>query len=168
MSAMTAPMDWRRTLAAILRRREEHDVGIRLPDAGWPGCIRIAGGRGGRRSGRRVRVQARGVLKDPFLECLGTKQAAGDPREDARDVDSGEAAYEREVSGFATLAEGGGEFLAVADELADEAEKAACAGEAGCWGGDGAGHGQIETTDGWSVSRNIFRDISAVGPNHGQ
>jgi hypothetical protein len=42
------------------------------------------------------------------------------------------------------LAERGGEFLAVADQLADEAEKAVGAGEAGCWGGDGAGHGPVE------------------------
>jgi hypothetical protein len=108
--------------------------------------------------GRRVRVQAGGVVQDLVFECLGTKQAACDTREDARDVDGAEAAYEGEVSGFATLAERGGEFLAVVNQLADEAEETAGAGEAGggCWGGDGAGHGWIENMGWRSVSRNIF------------
>lgn len=93
-----------------------------MAGAGCAGSTWVARGRGGLGFGRRVRVQAGDVVKDSFLECLGTKQAAGDTREDARDVFGAEAAYEREVSGFATLAERGGEFLAVADQLADEAE----------------------------------------------
>ncbi len=79
--------------------------------------------------GLRVCVQVGGVVEDLVLERLGAQQAAGDAREDARDVTGAEGAHDGgEVHGFAVLGERGGEFLAIVDQLADEAKEAAGAG----------------------------------------
>jgi len=86
------------------------------------------GGPGGTRPTLRRRVstpghsvQACGVLHEPCLERIGTKQAAGDGRKDQCDVAGAEAA--RDVDNVA-LAQCHGEFLTVVDQLAGEIEKA--------------------------------------------
>jgi hypothetical protein len=86
---------------------------------GWPGCAR----RPWRRSTSGRRVQAVGVAEEPRFERIGAVQAAGDAREDQRDIGGAEAGYDGAGVGEGALPDRGGEFLAVVDELADEAEQ---------------------------------------------
>jgi hypothetical protein len=103
-------------------------------------------GRSVRRRGRGVRPG--GAADQPGFECLGTEQAAGDAREDKRDV----AGAER----VRVAAECGGEVSAVVDELPDEGEEAAEAVGFGAGGGRGGGHAGHMSTGGESASRNLF------------
>ena len=161
MSAMTAPIGWRRTLAAICS-----GVGKQAPGqargrrgggrGGWPGrrARALAAGRGGPGCG----VQAVGVAEEPRFERVGAVQAAGDACEDQRDVGGAEAAYDGTGVGEGALAERGGEFAAVVDELADEAEEVAGAAGLGGWiEGVGRGHERNKNIRWRRVSRNIFR-----------
>jgi hypothetical protein len=90
-------------------------------------------------------------------------QAAGDAREDQREIGGAEAGFGEDRVGGGALADGGGEFAAVVDQLADQGEQAAAAAGLGRWGWDwGFGHGGHEhnkNTSGPRMSRNIFRRL---------
>ena len=92
MSAMTAPIGRRRTSAAICS-----GVGRRARRASASSAAGAAAGRGARGLGwdgarRGGRVQAVGVAEEPRFERVGAVQAAGDAREDQRDISGAEAA----------------------------------------------------------------------------
>src|ERR1700730_8130851 len=83
------------------------------------------------RFGNRPQIQARFITLQPIWRCLslpliGSIAAGGAARiEDQRDVARAERARGGgEVDGGAVVPEGGGELLAVVDELADEGEQA--------------------------------------------
>ena len=91
MSAMTAPIGWRRTLAAIcsgvgrcVRRA------LASSAEGAAACRGARGIRWGRSTSGR-RVQAVGVAEEPRFERVGAVQAAGDACEDQRDIGGAEA-----------------------------------------------------------------------------
>ena len=118
MSAMTAPIGRRRTSAAICsgvgrwaRGGLRGVGGLGRASGGW----RTALGGSAWRRGRGVRTG--GAANQPGFECLGTERAAGDAREDFRNV----AGAKR----MRVVAERGGEVSAVVDELPDEGEEAA-------------------------------------------
>ena len=80
---------------------------------------------------RRCGLRTVGAADDPGFERGGAKQAAGDAREDQRDIGGAEVSRDDgEVRGGGVLLQRAGKFLAVVDELADEAEQAP--GAAGC------------------------------------
>src|SRR6185437_7781910 len=170
MSAMTTPSGRRRTWAAICS-----GVGSRARRGSAASLsLAAAGRRAWRTLGRRTRgpgwhVWAGGQRGDPGLERAGAQQALGDAREDQADVARTEGAGdEAEVGAGGALLEGGGEFLAVVDELADEAEEAAEAGgpivaEHGGVGEEGldgevdpVGHERNRNTKLAGASRNFF------------
>ena len=62
-------------------------------------------------------------------------QAAGDAREDQRDVGGAEANFYGEGVGEGAPADRGGQFLAVVDQLADDGEQAPGAAGFRCFGG---------------------------------
>jgi hypothetical protein len=92
---------------------------------GWPGCARLRRGR----TTLGCRVEAVGVAEEPLFERVGAMQAAGDACEDQRGVGGAEAAADRDGVGEGAPPDRGGEFAAVIDELADEAEQAGRAPE---------------------------------------
>ena len=103
--------------------------------------IGLGGARGGRRLGRgsrlaspRSRIELGSALEHACLERVGALHAAGDAREDHREVDGAEAAQGEDGLGGGALADGGGEFAAVVDQPADQAEQAATAGWLLCGG----------------------------------
>jgi hypothetical protein len=158
ISAMTAPIGWRRTAAAICsgvgRRSRPGSAASALPAAGWAprglsagATLGVARGRGA--TGRGLRVQTDGVADEPFFERVGAVQALGDARDDPREVAGAEAACAGVgVDGAAGVLERGSEFLAVIDELADEREEApdaaavVCAARVGIGLGDWFGGGR--------------------------
>jgi hypothetical protein len=72
----------------------------------------------------RIRVGSRRQLHDPGFERAGAQQATGDAREDQPDVARAKGKRDGgEVVGGALL-KGGGEFLAVIDELAHQVDEA--------------------------------------------
>jgi hypothetical protein len=111
-------------------------------------------------------VQAVAMLKELHFQRGSELEAAGDAREDQRDIAAAEQA--RGEIGAAVRAEGAGEFLAVVDEFADEVEEAAevaglggvrasrvgLVGWKGCGGRGGHEHNK-NTRQRW-VSRNFF------------
>ncbi len=97
------------------------------------------------------------AAEHPRLERAGEMQAAGDAREDQREIGGAEAGFGEDRVGGGALADGGGEFAAVVDQLADQGEQAAAAAGLGRWGWDwGFGHGGHEhnkNTSGPRMSR---------------
>jgi hypothetical protein len=61
-------------------------------------------------------------------------QAAGDAREDQREIGGAEAGFGEDRVGGSALADGGGEFAAVFDQLADQGEQAAATAGLRSWG----------------------------------
>jgi hypothetical protein len=86
-------------------------------------------------------------------------QAAGDACEDQRDIGGAEAGYDGAGVGEGALADRGGEFAAVVDQLADEAEQVRRAAGPGRWIGDvGLGwHERNKNMGRRQMARNIFR-----------
>lgn len=100
--------------------------------------------------GSEWRVEARGVADEAFFQRLGAMQALGDAGENQCQVGAAELARD---GGRALLPQGGGEFAAVVDQLADEGEEAADAafgGWVGWSGGRRVGH---ECTEAWLTDR---------------
>ncbi len=136
MSAMTAPIGWRRTLAAIcsgVGRCAMRTLASTLEGAvvASPGCARGIADIPGDEAPPGGRVQAVGVAEEPRSERVGAVQAAGDACEDQRDIGGAEAGYDGAGVGEGALADRGGEFAAVVDQLADEAEQGSPSGWAG-------------------------------------
>ena len=172
MSAMTAPIGRRRTSAAICsgvgRRARRGSASLASLAAGAARGARGArcagtGGSGGcSRPGRQ--------RHDPGFERVGEQQAAGDAREDQPDVAGAERLRDGgEVGGGGGVPlEGGGEFLAIIDELAHDVEDApkpagpvlagrSGGGRRGCdWGGGRFRHERNKSTKPRRVSRKIF------------
>jgi hypothetical protein len=147
MSAMTAPIGRRRT-SAVMRSGVGRRARCGLV-ASVGGAAGRAGGdwhRRGARGGRGCGVQPGGVADQPGFECLGAEQAAGDARENLRDVAGAERVRVR------VAAERGGKVSAVVDELTDEGEEAAGAVGIEGGGGFGGGHGGDESTGGEPAS----------------
>ena len=124
-------------LGGDLRRRGqagEAGIGLRRGRGGRP---RRAAGGSSRRGGSGRCVQTGGVAEKPGLERVGAMQAAGDAREDQRDLGGAEAGGDGAGSVKARCRIVVASSLAVVDELADEVEQAAVrlgsgVGE-GCW-----------------------------------
>ena len=144
MSAMTAPIGWRRTLAAICSGVGGRAMRASASSAEGAAACRGARGIPGARSTSGRRVQAVGVAEEPRFERVGAVQAAGDACEDPRDIGGAEAGYDGAGVGEGAPADRGGEFLAVVDQLADEAEQVGrAAGLGGRIGDVGrGGHGR--------------------------
>ena len=80
------------------------------------------------------RIQTGGLSAEPFFQFGGKPQAPGDAGEHQRDAFGAEAERDGEegVTG-GTLLHGGGDFVAEADQFADEAEQArGVGGRDGC------------------------------------
>ena len=163
MSAMTAPIGWRRTSGGdLLRGGQVYDAGVgfvRGGRGGWPGCARPPW----RRSASGRRVQAMGDAEEPRLERVGAVQAAGDACEDQRDIGGAEAAADGGGVGEGAAADRGGEFAAVVDELADEAEQVGRAAGLGGWirGVGRGGHDVRSSNDHYASGEG--RDDDGVG-----
>ncbi len=111
-------------------------------------------------------VQAGSITDQLRCERVGTDQAARDARQDQCDVAGAEqAGGDGELGGRAALAQCGGEFAAVVDQLADEAEQAPGAAGlgGGGWCGGRGGHERYKNAAAWPVSRNIFIDAGFGG-----
>ena len=105
-------------------------LGGRKPGGALPcdgGAARGARGLRGRQctGGGARRVQTGGLSAEPFFQFGGKPQAAGDAGEHQRDAFGAEAERDGEegVTG-GTLLHGGRDFVAEADQFADEAEQA--------------------------------------------
>ena len=109
------------------------------------------------------RVQAVGVAEEPRFERVGAVQAAADACEDQRDIGGAEADADGGGVGEGALPDRGGEFAAVVDELADEAEQAGRAAGLGGWIGcvGRGGHDVRSSNDHYASGEG--RDDDGVG-----
>ena len=127
MSAMTAPIGRRRTQASICS-----GVG-KCARSGSVTSVRCTAGLAGRglragwsAAGLRPSLQAYGIAEHSCFERVGTAQATGDACDDERNIAGAEPPQTGgRVGGGVVTLEGGGEFLTVIDEPADEREEAA-------------------------------------------
>ena len=162
MSAMTAPIGWRRTFAAICS-----GVGRCVTRALVSSAEGVAGGRGAR--GVRGEEAPRGATsrRSALRRSLASSALARcRPREMRARIRATSAVPKPEDGdrvGGGALADRGGEFLAVVDELADEAEQIGRAAWLGGWirGVGRGGHEQNQNIGRWNASRNILRREAA-------
>jgi hypothetical protein len=133
------------------------------------GARRRLTGSGSRAGGRDAgglwrRIETGSVAGDSRFERGGAVEAAGDAREDQCQIGCAKGALDKGGVGDGAPPDRAGEFLAVIDQLVEEAEKAAAAGgfvrdgRLGCVGGGGrGGHERNKNTSVGRMSRNIFR-----------
>ena len=128
-----------------------------------PGSARLA--KGWRAYGNRRGRYAREAADQPGLERGGAMQAAGDARQDLRDVDGAEVAGEfGEVGGGGALLQRAGQLPAVIDECAHEAEEAP--GMVGWDGGGGqGGHERNKNTEPWRCQGIFSRAVRWAAPD---
>ena len=126
-----------------LRRGEVDEIGMFAGRRCGRGGARGVWGAGrGRALRPGFRVQAAGAADQSRFEGLGAEQAAGDVRDDQRNVGGAEVGcIADDAAGDGVLLEGGGEFLGVVDELADEVEQVGGAAWLARVGGVGRGVG---------------------------
>src|SRR5271166_1862412 len=146
--------------------------------------VGLGNARGGRRPGcrgsspaaYRSRVDAGGGPEHPRFERVGELQAAGDAREDQREIGGAEAALGEGGVGGDAPADRGDEFAAVVDQLADQAEQTeATAGFGGQgWGFGRGGHERNKNTRGggcqgkYSWPPHVFGPRSSLPPDRGR
>jgi hypothetical protein len=93
-----------------------------------------------------------------LLERLGDEQAAKDPAEDQRQIGGAKADFGEEGIGGGALADGGGEFAAIIDQLVDQVQQTAARGGLGdrSLGCGRCGHERNKNMSCGRVSRKIF------------
>jgi hypothetical protein len=84
--------------------------------------------------GKEFRVARCRLLEHSRLERFGEEQAACNASEDQREIGGAEADRCKQRLGDGALPDGGGDFAAVADQLADQVEQTAAAAGLGGWG----------------------------------
>jgi hypothetical protein len=158
MSAKTAPIGWRRTLAAICSGVGRWVRRVLVSSA--EGAVAWRGARGFSGEAPRGAASRRSALR-MSLASSASVQAAGDACEDQCDIGGTEAGNDGARVGEGALADGGREFAAIVDQLADQAEQVCRAAGLG-WRIRGVGLGCHERNKNmWrrQVSRNIFRRL---------
>jgi hypothetical protein len=155
MSAKTAPIGWRRTLAAICSGVGRWVRRVLVSSA--EGAVAWRGARGFSGEAPRGAASRRSALR-MSLASSASVQAAGDACEDQCDIGGTEAGNDGARVGEGALADGGREFAAIVDQLADQAEQVRRA--AGRIRGVGLGwHERNKNMGRRQVSRNIFRGL---------